>query len=240
MVRIVAHRGGRALAIENTLTAFRNAVVLGVDAVEVDVLPSADGTLMAYHDDSLKRLTGVDRPVWALHDAELATVTIRPSDGSSGVGEPIPTLDAVDRILAPSMGFVIDVKHDDTEFPALFSGLVAFSRRVGPERVSVLSVHHQFLAALADAVPGIRPLFNYRTPVSGQDLYAFSGKAGLAVGMAGLTPAMMVEARMRDWPIYLWTPNTVGELRVALSMGVAAVITDNIGVACDLRHRDVP
>src|SRR5262249_2066373 len=41
--RVVAHRGGRGLAPENTLVACAQALALGVDAVEVDVRLTADG-----------------------------------------------------------------------------------------------------------------------------------------------------------------------------------------------------
>src|SRR5579885_1412975 len=48
---IHAHRGGMALRPENTISAFRNAIsVVGVDAVELDVRPTADRELVVHHD----------------------------------------------------------------------------------------------------------------------------------------------------------------------------------------------
>ncbi|ABK43167.1 glycerophosphoryl diester phosphodiesterase [Magnetococcus marinus MC-1] len=56
--RVIAHRGARAYAPENTQAAFEKAVTLtGADAIELDVQLSADGVVMVCHDDTLTRTT---------------------------------------------------------------------------------------------------------------------------------------------------------------------------------------
>ncbi|MCK4516014.1 MAG: glycerophosphodiester phosphodiesterase, partial [Spirochaetaceae bacterium] len=55
--QVIAHRGGRQLRPENTLIAFRNAVELGVDALELDVHSTRDGTLVVIHDGTVDRTT---------------------------------------------------------------------------------------------------------------------------------------------------------------------------------------
>jgi len=47
---VIGHRGAAGLAPENTLSAFARAWKLGVDAVELDVLLSADGEVVVHHD----------------------------------------------------------------------------------------------------------------------------------------------------------------------------------------------
>ncbi|WP_284620371.1 glycerophosphodiester phosphodiesterase [Aquabacterium humicola] len=49
------HRGARGLAPENTLAAFRTAIAVGVDTLELDVHLSADGVPMVVHDPALNR-----------------------------------------------------------------------------------------------------------------------------------------------------------------------------------------
>src|SRR5579863_4998644 len=53
----VAHRGGSALAPENTLAAFRNALTLPVDAIELDVHMTRDGHAIVFHDNTVERRT---------------------------------------------------------------------------------------------------------------------------------------------------------------------------------------
>ena len=49
----IAHRGGSGLWPENTIEAFRNAIDLGADGLELDVHLSRDGVLVVHHDEAL-------------------------------------------------------------------------------------------------------------------------------------------------------------------------------------------
>ena len=51
---MVGHRGAAGLLPENTLAAFRRGCELGIDAIELDLLMSADGQLVVHHDFRLK------------------------------------------------------------------------------------------------------------------------------------------------------------------------------------------
>lgn len=62
-VAISAHRGGAAYAPENTMVAFRNAVRLGADILEMDAQLSQDGVVVLIHDDTLDRTTDCTGPV---------------------------------------------------------------------------------------------------------------------------------------------------------------------------------
>jgi len=50
----IGHRGAAGLMPENTLAAFKRGCDLGIDAIELDVLVSADGQLVVHHDFKLK------------------------------------------------------------------------------------------------------------------------------------------------------------------------------------------
>lgn len=54
-----AHRGARSLAPENTLPAIEKAHALGAHFVEIDVRLTADGHLVVFHDDTLRRTTNI-------------------------------------------------------------------------------------------------------------------------------------------------------------------------------------
>jgi glycerophosphoryl diester phosphodiesterase len=72
-VRIIAHRGARSLAPENTLPAAVKALEVGADGWELDVAMSADGELVLIHDDTLERTSNAaqvfpDRGPWLVYD----------------------------------------------------------------------------------------------------------------------------------------------------------------------------
>src|SRR5215203_6915763 len=56
---IVAHRGASAVAPENTMAAFREAIAVGADGIEFDVRLTKDLVPVVIHDNSLRRTGGV-------------------------------------------------------------------------------------------------------------------------------------------------------------------------------------
>jgi glycerophosphoryl diester phosphodiesterase len=68
---VIAHRGGAALAAENTAAALQAAALAGADAIETDVRQTCDGALVCVHDADLLRLCNDPR---AVADVDLATL----------------------------------------------------------------------------------------------------------------------------------------------------------------------
>jgi glycerophosphoryl diester phosphodiesterase len=56
---IIAHRGARSIAPENTIAAANQAFEIGADLWETDIVVTRDEQLILFHDDSLQRTTNV-------------------------------------------------------------------------------------------------------------------------------------------------------------------------------------
>jgi glycerophosphoryl diester phosphodiesterase len=81
-VKYFAHRGlhtGDACVPENSLEAFRRAAAEGYGA-ELDVNLDADGNVVVFHDENLKRMTGLDKGVNETSAEELSKLTLLGSD----------------------------------------------------------------------------------------------------------------------------------------------------------------
>jgi glycerophosphoryl diester phosphodiesterase len=72
----IAHRGGAALAPENTLAAFEAAEELGVDYWETDVRQSRDGQLFLMHDRRIDRTTTGQGELEELDAARLSALQV--------------------------------------------------------------------------------------------------------------------------------------------------------------------
>ncbi|UXN02910.1 glycerophosphodiester phosphodiesterase [Bartonella sp. HY406] len=103
--KITAHRGGAALAPENSLSAFMNAIVLGADEVECDVHLLKSGEVVVFHDFHLEQLAGRSGDISELNNDERKALRI------SGGHEAPPLLEDVLEALAPSnLGLHIEIK----------------------------------------------------------------------------------------------------------------------------------
>ncbi|KAF2957189.1 glycerophosphodiester phosphodiesterase [Thermotoga sp. Ku-13t] len=88
---VLGHRGYSARYPENTLIAFRKALELGADGVELDLRGTKDGKVVVIHDEDLKRLCGVDVKVSEVSFGELRNYRVQ--------SESIPSFEEVLSIL---------------------------------------------------------------------------------------------------------------------------------------------
>ena len=69
--QIIAHRGASYLAPENTLSAFRKAMEVGADGVEMDVQQTKDGSLVIHHDFIIDMHTDISGRIYDMTEGEL-------------------------------------------------------------------------------------------------------------------------------------------------------------------------
>ena len=102
-VLIFAHRGASKLAPENTLKAFKKAVELEADFIELDVHETNDGILVVTHDDDIFRITSHQGYIKDLTLNELKSLNF-------GEGEKIPTLYEVIEVIKGIIGLNCEIK----------------------------------------------------------------------------------------------------------------------------------
>jgi len=105
--RNIAHRGlhtADGSVPENSLPAFRAAVEAGY-GVEFDVHLTADDRLAVFHDDSLKRMCGVDRKLESMRYDDLRKLRLGATD------EHIPLLSEVLGVIAGETPIILELKR---------------------------------------------------------------------------------------------------------------------------------
>lgn len=138
-VIIEAHRGDSANAPENTLSAFRRALDLGADSIELDVHPALDGTLMVIHDSTLDRTTNGTGAIQTKTVEQLRRLDAGTWLAPEFADEKIPSLEEVFTLLAGSRtNLNIEIKASPSGFNVP-RALVNLLRRFGRERDYIVS-----------------------------------------------------------------------------------------------------
>lgn len=107
---IIAHRGASADAPENTMSAFREAIRQGADAIEFDVQQTRDKKLIIMHDPWLNRTTNGRGLVRSKNYREIQSLDAGSSFSEKFKGERIPTLEEALDTFGTKTNYVIELK----------------------------------------------------------------------------------------------------------------------------------
>lgn len=183
---VIAHRGARSLAPENTIAAARKAYELNADMWELDVCMTRDGELILLHDDTLERTSNAadvfpQRRPWRAADftldeirqldfgswfnltdpfGQIAAGNISQSELDSYIGEPAPTLREALLFTKENQWKVnVEIKNlVGTEGHRLIvERVVSLIRELGMEEdVLISSFNHDYLLQVRQLAPDIR------------------------------------------------------------------------------------
>jgi len=145
MFRIVAHRGVTAAAPENTMAAFRRALDLGIDAVELDVRLTRDKRPAVYHYYCLDGFTTGSGPIFERTAVDLGSLRVLDRDGAAS--HRIPMLDEVLAAFAGRLGLEIELKGPEPEVARIVGSLLARFRSSW-NKIEVTSFEPAILASL--------------------------------------------------------------------------------------------
>jgi glycerophosphoryl diester phosphodiesterase len=109
-VMVIAHRGFSGEAPENTLAAFRKAIEVGSDMLELDVHLSKDKEIVVIHDENLERVTNGQGKVTDFTLKDLKKLDAGFRFGPPFSGERIPTLKEVLQLTQRRILVNIEIK----------------------------------------------------------------------------------------------------------------------------------
>ncbi len=227
-VEIIAHRGASGAAPENTMAAFRQAIVEEADWIELDVQESADGEIVVFHDSDFMKLSGVNTKIWDAKRADLNDIDIGSWFSDDYADERVPTLAQVFEEFGQDIRIVIELKYygHDQQLEQRVIDLVEEHEMA--QRV-------QFMSLKSDAVTKMKELRpDWKV---GQLLSASIGNVRkspadfLAINAGFATPALIHSAHAAGKDVYVWTVNDAVSMSTMISRGVDGLITDDPALA---------
>ena len=229
----IAHRGasGKIHAPENTLSAFRKAIQMGVDAVECDVHCTKDGHVVIIHDKNLKRTTNVDGII-----AEMTLSDVKKADAGSWfaprfAGETIPTLKELLELTKGRVITVVEIKQEN-----IADKVIKDIENAGSVGEAIIISFHA--SALKDAqeinpkiprallIGGGEPVSELPSILNIIHNAAEVGASMLNLSKTIITPKLVKESRLRGIGVWAWTVDDKSEIKKLLEMGVTGITSN--------------
>ena len=222
--RIVAHRGGGALAPENTLGAIRHGASMGFKGVEFDVMLAGDGTPVVIHDETVDRTTNGRGAVPRMTYAELSVLRIEKN-------ERIPKFEDTGR-LCRELGVWanVEIKPAIGHERATGRAVAPLARelwRAAALQPVLSSFSIEALEAAREAAPELpRGYLVDKVPENWRETMQRLACVALHCNYKSLTGPLAAEIHGAGYAILLWTVNDPDIARRMLELGADCLVTD--------------
>ena len=235
--QVVAHRGASGYAPETTLEAYRLALEMGVDFVEMDIHMTRDGVLVAIHDADVRRTTDGHGLISDLKVSELKKLDAgswfnraHPGKARPGYkGLKVPTLQEIlDLVKESSAGCCIEIKDPERYPENLESELLSILRAAGMERrTRVLSFSSRSIAKIKALDSSIQTTLliarRTRNPVRAT-LHVPADELGIRYNLA--TAGIAGAAHEKGISLSVWTVDRETDMERMIRMGADSITTN--------------
>ena len=229
-MKVIAHRGASAAEQENTLEAFRAAVRLNADGVELDVRRTANEVLVVHHDAHLPD----GRAIIDLHDDDLPDWVPALAEVMDVCRDPVvdrPFMINIEIKSAPN-----DPDYDaEHQVSAAVAGLVlgwGIGESGGEVIVSSFDMEAlDRIRAIDPAIPTAYLTFEVLAPELLVSRVASRGHTAIHPYVASTSQALVDAAHATGLEVNVWTVNDPDQIAQLAAIGVDAVITDVPDVA---------
>ena len=245
---ILGHRGASAVAPENTLAAFSQAIQDGADGIEFDVRLSSDGVAVAIHDDTLNRTGLVSGAVSARTAAQLQQIDVGSWFATRFANETIPSLASVFDLFASNNAVLyVEMKCAGLQAPALAKAVVRqIEEHKIRERVVVESFGLSAIAEVKRINPRVRTaaLFEPRlskplTTLRVQTILRLARQHHadeIALHRTLARTKAVQAAKDAGFEVVVWTVDDDTWIERACTSGIKALISNNPRVMVEARR----
>lgn len=225
--QITAHRGYSAVAPENTLPAFEEAVEVGADYIELDVQLTADGQLVVFHDKTIERTTDGTGELSEMTYSELQKLSAGKWFSSDGRFDDvkISLLSEVLEAVGDDILLNIEIKnHGDVKKTAEMTA--AAIEEYGIERTCyVTSFSYTALKTIKKINPKIKTglIANIATSTSFSQLRYIDA---VSLNYIFVNSSIVNMAHQNGKRVFVWTVDRKSDIQHMIAMGVDNIITN--------------
>lgn len=225
--KIIAHRGASAEAPENTMSAFANAIPIGVDAIEFDVHLTCDEVPIIIHDFVLGRTAdgGFLQRTTHLTFEEIRKIDVGAWFNPKFTGEKIPVLNEVLELAQGKARLMVEVKKDNSPPEQIARVVVDYLNRT-PGDYLVGSFSPEIISEVKKLAPQYPVIGILETPDM-LSVWRETGIKHLAIWYSLLTPEMIDDLHVDGIEVWTFTVDNPGLAKYLDSIGVDGIISNN-------------
>ena len=235
-VLVTAHRGASGYAPENTLSAIKKALEIGVDRIEVDVQQTSDGVVVCLHDKTLDRTTDSKGKVGKKSWDEVKQMKAFGKFEEEFSDEPIPTLEQVFELMDGKTQFVIEIKAGRKTYPEIEDNVVKLIKKYKAEKWALVhSFNDKVLKYVHKNYPEIR-LQKLFVSYSGGVMLDFKLHAvklskydyveGFGISKGAAKEKLVKKIHELGKVVHVWTVNKPEDISEILNLGVDGIISN--------------
>lgn len=234
---IIAHRGARREAPENTLPAFHRALELKADGIELDIMLTSDEVPVVTHNDNLTILTQRQGRVHLTPFETIRTLDAGGHFSTSFSGVTMPTLpDALGLIGKNNVLTIVEIKAQPgmrTLAAKIVGGVVSEAGMAGPVMISSASPF--IIHEIRKRYPKIPRAHVFAGRVFSFFLASFFARYealnSLHLSLSALYPSLVEREKQMGRQIFAWTANKPRQFDLCMTMNVDGIITDDVSFA---------
>lgn len=230
-MKIIAHRGFSGVYPENTMLAFRKAIEIGADGIELDVHLSKDGQVMIIHDEALKRTTGLDGVISDYTRSELEKISAGKTKNDEFGFTPIPSLEEYLAFMAEHKDKFtnIELKTAPVYYPEIEEKTLELVRKFDLEKNIIYS---SFNWLSIERMQRLGTISETGLLFSGMKLY---NQAHIIKSLGinyfhpdfnDLTDEIVKSYLDNKVGLNVWTVNEIEDMKVCLSWNIDGLITN--------------
>lgn len=220
---VVAHRTGGNLASENSIDGLKVAIERGCYGAETDVQRTKDGYYIINHDDTFKRLAGVDKASQDMTLAEIRELKIEDTTGSGKILQ-VPTLEEFLDVIKGKIILYIELKGATAD-RKMADDVVRIVKEKGCEKdVVIISLKYDVMQYIEEKYSDIET-----------GLLCFGGvgdvpnlKVNQILMEEEMAKNLISAVAKKNKTAGIWTVNTESGMRTAFNMDADAIITDDV------------
>jgi glycerophosphoryl diester phosphodiesterase len=231
-IQLIAHRGVKDIAPEHTMPAYKKAIELGADFIEIDLRMTKDGYLVSIHDTTVDRTTDGKGDVNNYTLEELKYLDAGSWFSEEFIGERIPTLDEIFDEFGDSTNYFIETRPTNNQL-IMEDKLISLIKEKGLiDNVIIQSFSDESLRKIKSINPTV-PLVQLIYPDKMAEVNEFE-ISGYAIGVGPYAPTINRDfvKRMQEenLKVYVWFDNSNEKeyMPEVISFGVDGVFTDFI------------